>query len=333
MFRCTTLLLFFSLAAISAVAQSALTKPTPEQKAQQMEGIPPPPAEADTTPAGNRATPEEPPRLFSRLNGLFNGDLPQLDLPGTFKLILRPHVGDLIRRDYMRLEAGTRWALNEHFELTSEASVYFTHGLGGSTADGYGVGRIRLGSKYIVERWPLPEEETSFTFNIEIPTGHPPIDMTDGNYHFSPTVVVQHNWASRPRVTTFGGYGLDILGRSNVRGTYGTNQPHDNSTSLIAGAVYDMGQIKWTLTATYATTALITRHTENFYYLQPGILWYVPSKFTFHSRTQWIVGLGASTTWGPDGFDFGTSSKLRAEITFRQVLDTIHLTPKSTTRR
>ena len=126
-----------------------------------------------------------------------------------------------------------------------------------------------------------------------------------------------------PRITTFGGVGLDILARSNVQGTYGTNQPHDHSASFITGVVYDMGQLKWTMTATYATTALITSHSENFYYLQPGVLWYVPSKYTFHSRTQWIVGFGVRTTWGPDGFDFGTSSRLRAEITFRQVMDTI----------
>jgi len=327
MLRSTTLLLIFALTAISASAQSALTKPTAEQKAQQMEGIPTPPAETETP-----ADPNDTPRLFSRLNGLFNGDLPQLDLPGTFKLILRPHVGDFIRRDYARLEAGTRWAYNEHFELTSEASVYFTHGLGGSKTDGYGVGRIRLGSKYIVERWPYPQYETSFTFNVEIPTGHPPVDMLDGNYHFSPTAVLQHNWVTRPRITTFGGFGLDILARSSVRGTYGTNQPHDHSASFITGAVYDMGQLKWTMTATYATTSVITSHSENFYYLQPGVLWYVPSKFTFHSKAQWIVGLGVRTTWGPDGFDFGTSSRVRAEITFRQVLDTIHLSPKKSTR-
>jgi hypothetical protein len=271
---------------------------------------------------------DEPPQFISRINGLFNGDLPQLDLPGTYKLILRPHFGDLVRRDYMRFDAGLRWALNDNFELTSEASAYFTHGLGGSSADGYGIGRIRLGSKYIFERWPLRGYETSFTINAEIPTGHPPIDMTDGNYHFAPTVVVQHDWTSRPRLTTFGGIGLDIVGRSKVAGTYGTNEPHDHSVSFTAGAIYDLGQIKWTLTGTYATTAGITRHAENFYYFQPGMLWYVPSRFTFHSRTQWIVGLSASTSYGPDGFDFSLSSRLRAEITFRQFMDKIHVRSK-----
>ena len=83
------------------------------------------------------------------------------------------------------------------------------------------------------------------------------------------------------------------------------------------------------MTGTYATTAEITRHAENFYYLQPGMLWYVPSRYTFHSKTQWIVGLSARTTWGPDGFDFGLNSRLRAEITFRQVMEKIRGTTSS----
>ena len=223
----------------------------------------------------------------------------------------------------MRLDAGTRWALSDKFELTAEALAYFGYGSGDA---GYGIGRIRLGSKYIFEHWPFRNYETSLAITGQIPTGHPPVDMTDGSYHFAPTLVVQHNWFSRPRLTTFAGVGADIIGRSTVDGTFDTNQPHDHAISFIAGAVYDMGQIKWTMTGTYATTSYITRHSNNFYYLQPGMLWYVPSRFTFHSKTQWIVGLSARGTWGPDGFDFGLNSRLRAEITFRQLMEKFHKT-------
>ena len=313
-------LLLFALMTVSGRAQSALTTPTAEQR---------PPREESPAPAEEPRSNADSTRLVSRINGLFSGDLPQLDLPGTFKLILRPHLGDFIRRDYMRIDAGARWALDENFELTAQASAYFVHGLGGSADDGYGIGRVWLGSKYIFERWPRKNYETSVTINAEIPTGHPPLDMTDGNYHLTPTVVVQHNWASQRRLTTFGGLGLDLVGRSNIAGTYGTNDPHDHSVSIIAGAVYDVGQLKWTLTGTYATTAVITRHTNNFYYLQPGVLWYVPSRYIFNSKAQWIIGLGLRGTWGPDGFDFGTSSRVRAEITFRQVMDGIRKTTTS----
>ncbi|MEO6994666.1 MAG: hypothetical protein ABI273_13725 [Lacunisphaera sp.] len=319
MARPTTLLSFLLLALMtgSGRAQSALTKPTPEQEAPKAEPAPLP-DDSQKDPANAS--------LLSRVNGLFTGDLPQLDLPGKFKLIFRPHMGDFTNRDYFRLDAGARWALNENFELTAQASAYLNNGLRDSASDGYGIGRVWLGSNYVFEHWPYRDYETSLTLDAEIPTGHPPIDMTDGNYHLTPTIVTQHNWASWRRLTTFGGVGLDIVGRSNIIGTYGTNDPHDHSMSFIAGAVYDVGQLKWTVTGTYATTALITSHPANFYYLQPGVLWYVPSRFTFHSKTQWILGLGVRGTWGPDGFHFSTNSRVRAEITFSQFMEKIHKT-------
>mgnify|MGYP006989398079 CR=1 FL=1 len=33
-----------------------------------------------------------------------------------------------------------------------------------------------------------------------------------------------------------------------------------------------------------------------------------------------IVGLGVRTSWGPDGTDFSVRNRIRAEITFRQLL-------------
>ncbi len=272
--------------------------------------------------------PPAPRPLLSRINGLFGGELPQLDLPGTMKIILRPHFGDLVRRDYLRVETGLRWALDENFELSGEASAFFTHGLGDSA--GYGIGKLRFGSKYVFERWPRPNYETSLGLNVELPVGHPPLDMTDGHNHFTPTVVVQHFWTRIPQLTTFAGMGVDIVSDSSVNGIFTTNQPHDDNVSLTAGGVYDLGQLKWTLTGTYATTALLTSRTDNFFYLQPGLLWYVPRKFTLHSKTQWIIGLSARTSWGPDGTDLSLSSRVRAEITFRQVMEKLRARNRST---
>jgi hypothetical protein len=293
MFRPFIPLLAFALVGVSGWAQ---TEPDPEVTA--------PPA----------ARP-----FFSRVSGLFSGDLPQLDSPGAVKLILRAHFGDLVRRDYLRVDTGLRWALDEDFEVSGEADTFFTHGLRGSA--GYGIGKFRFGSKYVFERWPNPDYETSLGLNLDLPVGHPPLDMTDGHNHFTPTVVVQHFWTSVPRLTTFAGLGVDVVSDSSARGIWGTNQPHDDTLSFTTGGVYDAGQLKWTLTGIYATSALITDHPTPYYLLQPGLLWYVPKKLTFHSKTQWIVGLNANASWGPDGFDLSLGSRVRAEITFRQVMD------------
>jgi hypothetical protein len=280
-----------------------------------------PPAWTQTAPGSSATSVQEERPFFSRVRGLFDIDLPNIDPPGTVKMILHPHIGDFIRRDYMRLDAGMRWAINDHWEISPEASVFFTHGLGGSSADGYGIGEVRLGSKYILRHWPSTDYETSIFLNVEIPTGQAPIDLTDGFNHFAPGFLIQRHSARYPKLITFAGAGIDLVSQSDVAGTPVRNQPLDDSMNFTAGAIYDLGQIKWTLSTTYATTAVLGDVTEDFYYIRPSVLWYVPKKYTFNSKTQWILGLGIRASWGPDGREISFSNRVRAEITFRQVME------------
>ncbi|HEY8993587.1 MAG TPA: hypothetical protein VIM71_02795 [Lacunisphaera sp.] len=290
-------------------------------------------ARAQLVPPAHKAQPAQESRPFlAGIRGLFDFDLPSIDPPGTMTLVLHPHLGDLIRRDYMRMEGGVRWALNDHFEIRPEASVYFTHGFG-SSGDGYGIGELRLGGKYILPGWPNNDMETSLTLNVERPVGHPPVDLTDGFNHFAPGFLVQHHSTHHPRFTTFAGAGVDLLSVSDVVGTPVRNQPLDDSMNFTAGAIYDLGQVKWTLSATYATTALLGDTTEHFYYLRPSFLWYVPRRYTFHSKTQWILGLGIRASHGPDGNELSFSNRVRAEITFRQVIDKIRRKPADEAKR
>lgn len=260
-------------------------------------------------------------RYLPHLSDIFGGDLPELDRPNAVKLTLRPHFGDLVRRDYMRMDTGLRWAMNENFELKTAAAVFFTHGLKDSA--GYGIGRLSGGAKYIFDDLPWRDYETSVELAGEFPVGHPPLDLTDGYNHVRPGFAIQHLTESNPHLTLFGGMGLDLITTSALPGTPGRNQPRDDSLSFTGGGVYDAGQIKWTFTSTYATTALVGDRTHHFLYLQPGLLWYVPRRFTFNSKSQFIVGLGARTTFGPDGTDFSLNSRLRVEFTLRQFMDGI----------
>ncbi|MDI1319649.1 MAG: hypothetical protein PSW75_05570 [bacterium] len=119
---------------------------------------------AQTPPASSPPpAPAGPPSLATRylphLSDLFGSDLPELDRPNAIKLTVRPHFGDLVHRDYMRMETGLRWALNDHFELKSAASVFFTHGLKGSA--GYGIGELSGSAKYIFDDLPWTDYETS----------------------------------------------------------------------------------------------------------------------------------------------------------------------------
>lgn len=274
-----------------------------------------------SAPAGNIRESASPRHLFARIRGLFDVDLPELDPPGTVKLTFRPHFGDFLRRDYVRVASGARWTLTDRLELNAEAEAFATHGFRG-TGPGYGIGEVRLGGKYVFREWLHPELEAGVSLEVQIPTGRPPPDLTDGFNHFTPTFTVQHHSAARPRLTLFASASLDFLTDSSVPGTLVRNQPRDDSLALTAGAVYDLGQFKWTVQTTYANT-WIGGEDDHFFTIRPSVLWFVPRKLTFNSNTQWIVGLGARSTWGPDGHEIASSSRVRAEVTFRQVMDRI----------
>lgn len=260
--------------------------------------------------------------LFYRIRGLFDIDLPHLDPPGTFHLTFNPRFGDLLHRDYIRVPTGVRWAVNEQLGFNVEAEAYASHGFGGGSSN-FGVGLLRIGGKYLLPRWPLDEYETSVGLNMDLPVGSPPFDLTDGHNHYSPFIVVQRHDEQHPRWTEFASFSADFVTPSHVKGGFGTNTPHDDSMSFTGGAVYDLGQLKWTVQATYTTTLLVSGTNDNFFTIRPSVLWFVPRRFTLHSKTQWIVGFGARSTWGPDGYEFSTGTRVRAELTFGQALEKI----------
>lgn len=258
-----------------------------------------------------------------RIGGLFDIDLPRFDPPGTFRLQFNPRVSDLVRRDYIRVPTGVRWTLNDRTEIFGEAEAYATHGLANNTSDGYGIGALRFGGRYLYRNLPWPGYDTSVGLNVDLPVGHPPRDLTDGRNHYSPYFVTQRRLPNHPKWTVFSGLSLDFVQDSaSVPVSLGRNSAKDHSIALNSGAIYDLGQVKWTLQTTYSTTA-IAGVDEHFFTIRPSVLWWVPKKYTLNSKTQWIVGFGVRSTWGPDGYEFSQSTRLRAELTFRQALQRV----------
>jgi hypothetical protein len=276
---------------------------------------------AQQEPVASIQKPQEAQPVVSRIRGLLDIELPTLDPPGTFKLILYPHISDLVRREYIRTDLGFRWALNDHFELSSAASTYITHGLGSADTSDYGLGEMRYGLKYVFQKWLRPDFDSSISVAVKEPVGQPPVDLTDGLNHYAASFVIQHRWKRYSHLSTFAGTTLDFVDPSDAIGEIQTNKPRDNSLSWTVGGLYDMGQLKWTLSGTFATTALIgDRSPDNFFYLQPGLIWYVPKRLALRSKTQWVISLSTPMSWGPDGYDISVTNRLRAEITFRQVV-------------
>jgi hypothetical protein len=279
------------------------------------------PGSADTSGPVPSSTPASSfwPNFIAPIPGLFDINLPRLYAPGTFHLLLQPSGGDLFHHDFIRIPTGVRWTVNDSLEIYTEAQAYISNWFKGKDA-GYGIGELDSGAKYILPDLLGPRNKISLNFDTHIPLGSPPVDLTDGLNHFAPAFEIEHHSSRQPRLTTFGGYGLDFVSKSFVNGEIARNEPRTNSMSFNGGATYDRGQLVWTFQATYTTTALLNRNVIHVISLQPSVLWFVPKKFTLNSKTQWIIGLGVRSTWGPDGSDFSASSRLRADITFGQMI-------------
>ncbi|MFI5337644.1 MAG: hypothetical protein ACHQ5A_12725, partial [Opitutales bacterium] len=261
------------------------------------------------------------PTIYTRIWGLFDVDLPQMLPPGTFQLHFNPHFGDFLHRSYLGINTGVEWAYTDNLQFHADADVFGTHGFRHGRAT-YGIGELHFGGKYLLRGLFPPEYETSVGLNMDLPTGRPPPDFTDAHNHFTPYLITQRHYAHHPRLTTFLGTNLDFVTSAGVAGGFGRNEPHHNSIALDAGAVYDVGQLKWTLQTSYQTTAFVgSTHPDNFFTVRPSVLWYVPRRYTFNWKTQWIVGFGARATWGPDGREFSTSSRVQADLTFSQAYE------------
>ncbi len=202
--------------------------------------------------------------FLSRIRGLFDIELPQLDPPGTVKFILYPHISDLVRRDYVRTDVGFRWTLNDHVEFSTEGAAFLTHGFG-EQATGNGIGELRYGLKYLIHEWLPPDFEASANLSVTQPLTQRPIDLSDGYQHITPSVIIQRHSPNNRHLTIFTELSLDAISPSGKAGAMQINQPHDDSSSVTLGGVYDLGQIKWTLAGTYTTTALIGSRAEHFF--------------------------------------------------------------------
>ena len=78
----------------------------------------------------------------------------------------------------------------------------------------------------------LPGWETGAGFDYELPTGHPPSEVTDGLRHFRPYVTFSHRLERRRNLRIFLGFRLDEVEQTDIRGTFGKNSFQESSTGV-----------------------------------------------------------------------------------------------------
>lgn len=241
--------------------------------------------------------------------------LPGFDRTGALRLYVRPHFGDFIHRDYLRVPFGGRAKLTENIESSAELQTYFTHGI--SDAAGYGLSGLRLGAKC---EHVLPSLNDgaglSLGLNYQTPLSRPPVDLTDGHRHVQPYVAATRPLVPAWKLLGFASVGADLLDRTPMTAHFGRNQLHSNSLIFVAGAAREWPRFRASLTGTVMTSSLLSNENKNVYALRPEIV--IPWKTKAEARTQLLFTVGGRSIWGPDGHEIGLSSSMRIEFLLRR---------------
>ena len=250
----------------------------------------------------------------------------QSHLPATLKayalrLWVHPHLGDLTRRDFIRLSTGVRYGLTKNCEISLSSDLYFSHGFRDVPFfDRYGAADLQFGTKINLGQPFLPGWDTAVGVDYEFPTGRPPAELTDGLRHFIPYLTLSHRLPSHHSLRVFWGLRLDEVTRTTVPGEFGKNDLKDSSTGATGGFVVDRHNWHYTLETSLDTTRLIGHTDRDVFMIRPGMIWEILSRRKLRIRSNWVVGAAVSSTFGPGGTSLGGSLKLRYNLDLKSPL-------------
>lgn len=248
-----------------------------------------------------------------KVRGVFESNLPNTEKKHALKMSLHPHFGDLHRHNHLRVPVGFRYGMSENWELGAEVETYLDHGLGDGAGES-GVSGYAFSSKYHSNFFPNSRWEEVIGFDFFHPASTPPVDLTDGLVHFRPYYNFARNVSYDSGSRIFWGVGLDLVSDSGVVGRLKDNAIGDNANVFTAGRIWEGERLTYTFESTYATSRLIGSNRRDLVILRPGIIWRVPSRYTFNSNGDWMLGVGLKLSNGSDGVDYGVSLKVKIDL-------------------
>jgi hypothetical protein len=260
-----------------------------------------------------------------RMPGVFDTELPQTGWSHRLRFILRPHFGDLLRHDHLRVPLGLRYGVSENLEASAEVETFLSHGLGsGSFGSRVGLSAVRLGAKERLPRFEILGDTAGVVgISFLTPFGSPPEELTDGRRHVSPYLTFSRAVPGFPRLSGFTSFGADLSSATRFIGVRRKNAFLDDSLSLTTGAVWRGERIVGTLELGYATSAFGAAENRQVFSVRPGVSWRVPNSRWLHPDGKWIVGVGTRVGFGPDGTDVGFGVKFRREFDLRRWVNSL----------
>ena len=232
---------------------------------------------------------------------------------GAMRLYVRPHFGDFLHRDFVRVPVGSRVKVTENIEFAGELQSYFTHGLRHDA--GNGLSGLHLGIKSEHMLPALNQGGIGVGIDYDTPLSRPPQDLTDGFRHLQPFVGATHALLPKWKLLGYATLSADFLASTAMPPHFGRNQLHANSLALSAGVAHQWSRFHGSLTVSYASTMLMSNERHHVFALRPEIVF--PWKVQPASRAQILFTVGGHAVRGPDGTELGVSSSMRVEFVLR----------------
>lgn len=243
---------------------------------------------------------------------IFQSHLPKTLEKYAVRLAVNPHIGDVERKNHLRLSTSLRYGLTENWEINAASDLYFSHGYGEIRAfENYGAANLRVGSKINLGEPLFAGWKIGAGFDYLFPTGRPPAELTDGLRHFMPYVTFSHRLESYPRIRIFGGIRMDKITRTDIPGEFGKNAFRESSAGITGGWVIDHKNWHYTMEVSYDTTRWMGNSSVDVYTIRPGVLWEIPKRNNREVKSNWVIGLAVKSTFGPGGTSLGASFRLR----------------------
>ena len=253
--------------------------------------------------------------LLERLPSINPFDKLNVGGPVPLRFYSRPHLGDFIRRDYIRVPVGFRAHVTDHVEVNGEAESYLTHGIKDSA--GYGFSKGRVGLKYdevISAQHPIG---WSVGTDFESPLDHPPAELTDGHRHLVPYLSFSKVLSEHLKVIGYTSLSANFVSHSPLAPNFGRNQLHTNSNTLTAGVTRDYTRFRVALTGNWSSSALLSDENHHVFSFRPDIIIPLTKTPEAKSRTHLLVIFGGRAVHGPDGTELGVNGSVRIEFAVR----------------
>lgn len=260
------------------------------------------------------------PKPATIIPGIFTTELPDLLTPENLRLTLRPHFGDFVNHDHLRLTVGARYGLTENLELTAEAGTYIAHGLGDAHfGEKFGLSELSFGAKYRFEHWLQPYWKTAAGLKYSLPVSRPPLEFAGKYRNLTPYVTFAHDWASRPDLTTFFSTGVNFVDQARPIGNPDARDFGEHSWFLRPGIVWRQGDFVYTLETVLSSSTGFENDGRWQVSVRPGVEWTLPPRYRFGSRNRWVIGLGLQAGEGDLGGDYGVSMRVQTDFDFKRL--------------